>query len=181
MKNILVVGGAGYIGSHMCKFLWNHGYQPIVLDNLVRGHQQTVRWGPFVKGAASNDQKLKKIFLDHKIDAVMHFAAYCYVGESVENPYIYYLNNVAETLKLLHSMVEANILYFIFSSSCAVYGNPIESPITESHSLAPVNPYGHSKRMVEQILDDFHDAYDLKFISLRYFNAAGSDPDGELG
>lgn len=181
MKNILVVGGAGYIGSHMCKFLWDHGYQPIVLDNLVRGHRQAVRWGPFVKGAASEDKKLKKIFSDHTIDAVMHFAAYCYVGESVKNPSAYYLNNVAETVKLLHAMVEANIQYFIFSSSCAVYGDPIEFPITETHPLKPINPYGHSKRMVEQILDDFHDAYGLKFISLRYFNAAGADPDGELG
>ena len=181
MKNILVVGGAGYIGSHMCKYLSNHGYQPIVLDNLVHGHRQAVKWGPFIEGSLSDSRLLRKIFFDYTISAVMHFAAFCYVGESVENPSAYYLNNFAETLNLLQAMIERKVFYFIFSSTCAVYGEPIEIPIMENHPLEPVNPYGRSKLMVEQALDDFHAAYGLKFISLRYFNAAGADSDGEIG
>lgn len=179
--NILVVGGAGYIGSCMCKYLAKHGYMPIVLDNLVYGHQKSVRWGPFYKGSMDDYGLLKKIFSTHDIQAVMHFAAFCYVGESVITPAKYYENNVSATLVLLRTMVEEKVKNFIFSSSCAIFGEPIETPISEEHPKNPINPYGRTKLMVETILADFHTAYDLKFASLRYFNAAGADPDGELG
>jgi len=179
--NILVVGGPGYIGSYMCKYLSKHGYTPIVLDNLSRGHRQAVRWGPFIEGSMANSGLLKQIFSEHEIAAVMHFAAFCYVGESVAQPAMYYQNNVASTLTLLEIMVEKGINNFIFSSSCAVYGEPIQIPITENHPQNPINPYGRTKLMVEQILEDFRDACGLNSTSLRYFNAAGADPDGELG
>ena len=181
MKNILVVGGAGYIGSHMCKHLSKHGYLPIVLDNLSRGHEEAVKWGPFIKGSISDRNILKRIFSEHRIDAVMHYAAYCYVGESVTNPSMYYQNNLADTICLLSEMVEADAKRIVFSSSCAVYGEPEEIPITENHSQNPVNPYGRTKYMVEQVLDDFNYAYGGESVSLRYFNAAGADPEGELG
>ncbi len=181
MGNILVVGGAGYIGSHMCKHLSRNGYLPIVLDNLSRGHEKAVKWGPFIEGSISDRNILKRIFSEHRIDAVMHYAAYCYVGESVTDPSMYYQNNLADTICLLSEMVEAEIKKIVFSSSCAVYGEPEEIPITESHPQNPVNPYGRTKYMVEQVLDDFGYAYGLEFVSLRYFNAAGADPEGELG
>ncbi len=181
MKNILVVGGAGYIGSHMCKYLSMHGFQPIVLDNLVLGHSQAVRWGPLFNGSMSDSDLLHKIFSQHPIAAVMHFAAFCYVGESVTEPARYYQNNVANTVSLLQAMVENKISNFIFSSSCAVYGEPAQVPIQEDHPLKPINPYGRTKLMVEQILEDFREAYGVESVCLRYFNAAGADPDGELG
>jgi len=181
MTNILVVGGAGYIGSHMCKYLAKNGYQPIVLDNLIYGHREAVKWGPFFEGSMTNSNLLDRIFSMHKIEAVMHFAAFCYVGESVTEPAKYYRNNVAATIALLEKMVENNITNFIFSSTCATYGEPVEIPISEQHPQNPINPYGKSKLMVEHILNDFNNAYGLQFISLRYFNAAGADPDGELG
>ena len=131
VKNILVVGGAGYIGSQMCKYLSKNGYKPVVLDNLVRGHRETVKWGPFIKGTASDDNLLKKVFSEYAIDAVMHFAAFAYVGESVEDPLMYYRNNVSETIYLLQQMVELGVQNFIFSSSCAVYSEPNEIPIPE--------------------------------------------------
>jgi UDP-glucose 4-epimerase len=179
--NILVVGGAGYIGSYMCKYLAKHGHIPVVLDNLIYGHQQSVKWGPFYKGSIDDYGLLKKIFSVHPIEAVMHFAAFCYVGESVIKPAEYYENNVSATVTLLRAMVDAKVRHFIFSSSCAVYGEPIEIPISENHPKNPVNPYGRTKLMVETILSDFHAAYDFRFECLRYFNAAGADPDGELG
>lgn len=181
MQNILVIGGAGYIGSHMCKYLAKNGYQSIVLDNFVHGHRDAVRWGPFFKGSASNSELLKHIFSNHQISAVMHFAAYCYVGESVDDPGKYYANNVAKTIALLQEMIKHNVQNFIFSSSCAIYGEPIEIPIPENHPQNPINPYGRSKLMVEQILEDFKKAHGLKYVSLRYFNAAGADPESELG
>jgi len=181
MKNILVIGGAGYIGSYMCKYLAKSGYQPIVLDNLVLGHQEAVRWGPFFKGSMDDWNLLNHIFSEYQITGVMHFAAFCYVGESVTEPAKYYHNNVADTLVLLEMMIEKNISNFIFSSSCATYGEPVEIPITEQHPQNPINPYGRSKLMVEQILRDFRNAYNLNYISLRYFNAAGADPEGEIG
>ena len=180
-ENILVVGGAGYIGSHMCKYLFNRGYQPIVLDNLVCGHRQAVKWGPFFEGSMSDAKLLGKIFSDHPMAAVMHFAAFCYVGESVMEPAKYYENNVANTLALLEVMLEKKVSNFIFSSSCAAYGEPTHIPIREDHPLRPISPYGRTKLMVEQILEDFREAYGLKSVSLRYFNAAGADPGGELG
>jgi len=181
VKSILVIGGAGYIGSYMCKYLARSGYQPIVLDNLIYGHREAVKWGPFFEGSMADWNLLNRIFSEYEIAAVMHFAAFCYVGESITEPAKYYHNNVASTIGLLEMMVEKNISNFIFSSSCATYGEPVEIPITEQHPQNPINPYGRSKLMVEQILRDFRNAYDLKYVSLRYFNAAGADPDGELG
>jgi UDP-glucose-4-epimerase GalE len=179
--HILVVGGAGYIGSHMCKYLVNHGYTPVVLDSLVYGHVEAVRWGPFYKGFMENKDLLDHIFTCHNFIAVMHFAAFCYVGESVIEPAKYYKNNVSNTAILLEKMVEHRIENFIFSSSCATYGEPIKIPITEDHPQKPVNPYGRTKLMVEQMLADFHQAYGIKHICLRYFNAAGADPECEIG
>lgn len=179
--NILVVGGAGYIGSNMCKYLAKHGYKPVVLDDLVHGHLKAVKWGPFIQGSLADATLLRRIFSEYKIFAVMHFAAFCYVGESVTAPAKYYENNVAATLTLLDTMVENEINSFIFSSSCAVYGEPSKVPITEDQPQNPMNPYGRTKRIVEEVLSDYNRAYGLESVSLRYFNAAGADPEGELG
>lgn len=181
MKEILVVGGAGYIGSHMCKYLSKNGMLPVVLDNLSYGHRQAVQWGPFYEGDMADTALLKRIFSSHKIEAVMHFAAFCYVGESVEAPLKYYQNNISATLTLLTEMVEHNILNFIFSSTCATYGEPEQLPLSETFPQNPINPYGRSKLMMEQILDDLDHANGLRAVCLRYFNAAGADPDGEIG
>jgi len=181
METILVVGGAGYIGSYMCKYLSRKGYQPIVLDSLERGHRAAVRWGELYEGCLSDAALLDHVFSRHEIAAVMHFAAYCYVGESVEKPAMYYRNNVANTLSLLDAMVKHGVRRFIFSSSCATYGEPVEIPMTENHPQHPINPYGRTKLMVEWMLKDFREAHGLQFAALRYFNAAGADPDGELG
>ena len=180
-KHILVAGGAGYIGSHTCKSLLASGYIPVAYDNLSYGHKEAVKWGPFVKGSIEDSQKLAYVIEKYKISAVMHFAALCYVGESVTDPAKYYQNNVVNTLSLLKTMIKKGVDKFIFSSTCATYGEPQELPITEKHSQNPINPYGRTKLMVEQILDDFKTAYGLKAISLRYFNAAGADPDGDIG
>jgi UDP-glucose 4-epimerase len=179
--NILVTGGAGYIGSHCCKELSQKGFHPITIDNLVYGHRHFVRWGEFFQGDVGNPAHLKQCFSRHKIDAVMHFAAYAYVGESVENPLKYYENNLRNTIELLHAVVENNVRYFVFSSTCATYGNPLKTPIDEDHPQNPINPYGKTKRMIEQILEDYQAAYGLEYISLRYFNAAGADPDADVG
>jgi len=181
MNNILVVGGAGYIGSYMCKYLSKNGYRPVVLDNLIYGHRKAVKWGSFFKGSMDDTALLNQIFSEYQIAAVMHFAAFCYVGESVLQPARYYRNNVANTLNLLEVMNKKGVGRFIFSSSCATYGEPVEIPITENHTQNPINPYGRTKLMVEQIMEDFSNAYELDYVSLRYFNAAGADPDGELG
>jgi UDP-glucose-4-epimerase GalE len=180
-ENILIVGGAGYIGAHMCKYLSQNNYTPVVLDSFVQGHKEAVKWGPLYEGSIENKRLLDRIFKEHKIEAVMHFAAFAYVHESFLAPDKYYRNNVAATISLLDAMKDNGIVKFIFSSTCATYGEPIEIPITESHPQAPINPYGRSKLMVEQIVDDFYAAYGLKSMILRYFNAAGADPDGELG
>src|SRR3990172_2294188 len=164
MTTVLVVGGAGYIGSHTVRELQKRGYQTIVLDNLVYGHQEAVKGGDFIKGNLGNVETLKDIFGSHTIDAVIHFVAYTYVGESVENPRKYYANNVVNTLSLLDSMVKYGINCFIFSSTCATYGEPKEIPITEGHSQNPINPYGWSKLMVERILKDYDKAYGLRYI-----------------
>jgi UDP-glucose-4-epimerase GalE len=179
--NILVTGGAGYIGSHCCKELKKAGYHPITIDNLVYGHRESVRWGEFVEGDIGDRAVLDAIWGRHEIQAVMHFSAYAYVGESVTDPRKYYRNNVASTLCLLDWMLDNNIRYFIFSSTCATYGNPHYTPIDEQHPREPINPYGRTKLTVEEILKDYSAAYDLKYMSLRYFNAAGADPDGETG
>lgn len=181
MKNILVVGGAGYIGSHTCKELYKKGYNPIVFDNLIYGHKKFVKWGDFALGDLTNIEQIRLVFQKYSIDAVMHFAAFAYVGESVEQPKKYYGNNVVATLNLLNVMLEFNVKYFIFSSTCATYGNPQYLPIDEDHPQSPINPYGMSKLMVENILKDYANAYDFKFVSLRYFNASGCDPECEIG
>lgn len=180
-NNILVVGGAGYIGSHVSKLLHKKGYNPIVLDNLSYGHREAVNWGPFIEGSIEDKLLLDGVFNRHKITAVMHFAAFAYVGESIIDPGKYYSNNVAATISLFEMMRKHNVLNLIFSSTCATYGEPSEIPITEKHPQFPINPYGRSKIFIEQILNDYQNAYGLNYISLRYFNAAGADPDGELG
>lgn len=180
-KNILVTGGAGYIGSHACKALANAGYQPIVYDNLLYGHKWAVQWGPLIIGDISDQQKLREVFETYKPQAVMHFAAFAYVGESVHDPAKYYKNNVVGTIHLLEAMRESNIQSIIFSSSCATYGTPTQLPIPEDHDQNPINPYGKSKWMIEHVLADYEKAYGLQSISLRYFNAAGADPEGLIG
>ena len=177
----MVTGGAGYIGAHACKALAGAGYTPITYDNLVYGHAQSVKWGPLEEGDIGDSRRLVTVLQKYKPSAVMHFAAYAYVGESVENPAKYYRNNVAGTLALLESMRKCGINQIIFSSTCATYGMPEQIPIGEDHPQYPINPYGRSKLMIEWMLKDFDAAYDLKFIALRYFNAAGADPDAEIG
>ncbi|MDJ0902357.1 MAG: UDP-glucose 4-epimerase GalE [Xenococcus sp. MO_188.B8] len=184
MKTVLVTGGAGYIGSHSALALQKAGYEVIILDNLVYGHQdlvETVLKTKLIFGDTCDSNLLKQIFSTHEIDAVMHFAAYAYVGESVTKPAKYYRNNVVGTLTLLEAMLEAGINKFVFSSTCATYGLPETVPIKEEQSQNPINPYGVTKLMVEQILQDFSHAYDFRSVCLRYFNAAGADPEGMLG
>lgn len=178
--NILVVGGAGYIGSHMIVALRKEGFNPIVLDNLSTGHRAAVGNAELIVGDCADVQLLDDIFSKKNIAAVMHFASYIQVGESVQHPAKYYLNNVAATIQLLASMQKNAIKHFIFSSTAAVYGEPIHTPINESHPLAPINPYGVSKRIIEQVLEDFSKAYDFNYMALRYFNAAGADPATQL-
>mgnify|MGYP006287221205 CR=1 FL=1 len=178
---VLITGGAGYIGSHANCFLSEKGYDTIVLDNLVYGHKDFVRWGVFVEGDISDSNLLDEIFRSYKVDAVMHFAAYAYVGESVADPAKYYENNVVGTLKLLDSMRRAGVDKFIFSSSCATYGVPEGIPITEDMPQKPINPYGRTKLYIEQAAKDYGVAYGLKSVMLRYFNAAGADPEGRIG
>ena len=181
MKTVLVTGGAGYIGSHACKALAEAGYVPVTLDSLIYGHRWAVRWGPFVQGDILDRQVLDQAFREFKPTAVMHFAAFAYVGESVTHPGKYYRNNVAGSLTLLEAMRDWNVDQLVFSSTCATYGMPDHSPISEDHPQRPVNPYGTSKHMVEQMLRDFGLAHGLRSIALRYFNAAGADHSAEIG
>ncbi len=176
-----MVGGAGYIGSHMVKHLYQLGCQVVTLDNLSSGHREAVIAGEFINGDIANSILIDNIFTNHKIDAVMHFASFIQVGESVLDPLKYYLNNVSGTLNLLNSMIIAGISRFIFSSTAAIFGVPVYVPIDESHSKKPINPYGKTKLIIEDALVDFELAYGLKSICLRYFNAAGADPAGLLG
>jgi len=178
---ILVVGGAGYIGSHTNKLLNQKGYETLIYDNLIYGHKEAVKWGEFILGDLNDIEQLRLVFSKYKIEAVMHFAAFAYVGESVEDPQKYYINNVSNTLNILKVMQEFECKYFIFSSTCATYGNPQYSPIDEKHPQNPINPYGQSKLMVEKILQDYSNAYDIRYVSLRYFNAAGADIDTKIG
>jgi UDP-glucose 4-epimerase len=181
---ILVTGGAGYIGSHSVLKLIEEGYEVVILDNLVYGHQdlvETVLKTKLIVGDTSDRTLLQQIFSDYQIEAVMHFAAYAYVGESVTKPAKYYQNNVLGTFTLLEAMLEANINKFIFSSTCATYGVPQKVPITEDQPQNPINPYGATKLMVERILQDFDPAYNFRSVCLRYFNAAGADPQGRIG
>ncbi len=178
---ILIVGGAGYIGAHINKQLDINGYKTIVFDNLSFGHEDFVKWGTFERGDLGNISEIRRIFKKYPITAVMHFAAFTYVGQSVEDPQKYYRNNVCNTLNLLQVMLEFDVKKLIFSSTCATYGDPVEIPITEQHPQNPISPYGRGKLMVENILSDYSRAYNLRYISLRYFNAAGADPDSEIG
>lgn len=178
---ILIVGGAGYIGSHVNKELNKRGYETVVYDNLIYGHREAVKWGKFEYGDLNDMNRLEQVFQTYDIEAVFHFAAFAYVGESVEKPSKYYHNNVAATLNLLDVMVRHDVKYFVFSSTCATYGQPDTMPITEDMRQNPINPYGASKLMVERILEDYEKAYGLHSVCLRYFNAAGDDPDCEIG
>lgn len=181
MSSILVTGGAGYVGSHACKALAAAGHAPIAYDNLSRGHREFARWGPLEEGDVRDGARLDAVFARHRIDAVMHFAALAYVGESVSEPALYYRNNVGGTLELLEAMRRAGVRLLVFSSTCATYGVPERMPISEDTPQQPINPYGMSKLVVERVLRDYDAAYGLRSVSLRYFNAAGCDPDGEVG
>lgn len=181
MKNILVIGGAGYIGSHMVRMLANQGYNPVVFDNLSKGHREAVANYTFELGDLGDKARLTEVFKKYGIEAVMHFAAFAEVGESVKEPSKYYHNNVAKVLDLLDALVENDIKYFVFSSTAATFGEPIRPKIDESHPQNPINPYGNTKLMVEKILADFDTAYGLKATALRYFNASGADDSGEIG
>lgn len=179
--NILVTGGAGYIGSHTCKALALAGLSPIAYDNLIYGHRDAVRWGPLVEGDLADREKLTAVIREFRPAAVLHFAAFAYVGESVRDPAKYYQNNLSGTLSLLEAMRAEGVRHIVFSSTCATYGHPVWTPIAEDHPQVPINPYGAGKLMVERILRDYGDAYGFRSIALRYFNAAGADPQVEIG
>jgi UDP-glucose 4-epimerase len=181
LRTILVTGGAGFIGSHTARELLRRSYSVITLDNLSTGHRESVLGGEFVHADLRNLGALRQTFSSHPIDAVIHFAASCYVGESVKEPMKYYENNVLSGLNLLAAMVERNVKYMIFSSSAAVYGNPMQLPIPEEHPQLPINPYGQTKSLFEDILRSHERIHGIRSVSLRYFNAAGCDPEGELG
>jgi len=178
---VLVTGGAGYIGSHTAKVLAHSGFEPIVLDNLSTGHRWAVKWGPLVEGDLGDSALIREVIKSYRVQAVVHFAAFTYVGESMQRPRQYFRNNVTYTLRLLDAMMDQSVKHIVFSSSCATYGIPASVPIGEEQVQTPVNPYGESKRMVERILPWYGEAYGLRWTALRYFNAAGADPDGELG
>ena len=178
---ILVCGGAGYIGSHMCKRLARAGYTPVTFDNLSTGHRRAVRWGPLIEGDLLDAAALGKAFRDYPLQGVMHFAARSIVSESVSDPGLYFRNNIAGTLNLLDAMRTSGVDRLVFSSTAAVYGNPVEVPITEGHPTQPINPYGQSKLYAEGVIGSYCSAHGLRAIALRYFNAAGADPDGEIG
>ena len=181
--NILVTGGAGYIGSHLVKILSEtEDHKIIVFDNLSRGHREAVPENVEFENVDLLDiSALRAKFRNHKIDAVIHFAAFAYVGESVENPGRYYLNNVSGSINLLNVIKENNVENIVFSSTCSLYGNPDKIPISEDQALNPINPYAKTKYMIEQVLADFQSSFDLKYAALRYFNAAGADPSGHIG
>lgn len=179
---ILVMGGAGYIGSHTVRHLLDKGYEVLVADNLIYGHKEAVdKRAKFVYADLLNPYSLDELFKNNKVDAVIHFAAFAYVGESVNNPEKYYYNNVIGTINLLHTMLKHNVKNIVFSSTCATYGEPKYTPIDEMHPQNPINPYGRTKLMIEQIFADYERAYGLRHIALRYFNAAGCSADGKIG
>lgn len=181
MSTVLVTGGAGYIGAHACKALAAAGYRPVVYDNLVSGRRAAVRWGPFEHGDILDRARLDTVLARHAPDAVLHFAAFAQVGESVADPGPYYRNNVCGSLTLLQAMRDHGVGRIVFSSSCTVYGVPAGLPIAEDAPIAPISPYGVSKTVVERMLADFAAADGLRWVALRYFNAAGADPEGEIG
>lgn len=178
---VLVTGGAGYIGSHVCKALSRAGYLPVTYDNLIYGHEWAVKWGPLERGDILDRTRVDEVIVQYRPSAIMHFAAFAYVGESVVNPGKYYRNNVVGSLNLLEAARDFGIDQFVFSSTCATYGVPECLPITEDTPQHPINAYGASKLMVERMLADFGASYSLRSIALRYFNAAGADPDGDIG
>lgn len=180
-KKILVAGGAGYIGSHACKNLFQNGYEPVVLDNLVYGHPWALKWGKFYQGNIADKNLVEKIVSENNIESVIHFAAYAYVGESVSYPQKYYENNLENGIRFLDQLVKSGVKNLVFSSTCATYGIPSVTPITEETPQNPINPYGKTKHMFEQILGDYRTAYGLNAIALRYFNAAGADNELEIG
>jgi UDP-glucose-4-epimerase GalE len=180
-KAVLVTGGAGYIGSHTCKSLARAGYLPVTIDNLTRGHKWAVRWGPLEEHDISDKKSVVRCLERHDIQAIIHFAAFAYVAESVQAPEKYFQNNVINTLNVLAAMLDVGVRTFIFSSSCAVYGSPESVPISESCPRRPLNPYGETKRVIENALQWYGCAHGLRSVALRYFNAAGADPDGEIG
>jgi UDP-glucose-4-epimerase GalE len=180
-SRILVTGGAGYVGSHACKALAVRGYEPVAYDNLSRGNRWAVKWGPLEEGEIADGARLRAVLDRYQPVAVMHFAAFAYVGESVEQPLLYYENNVDGSTALFRAIIETRTIPVVFSSTCATYGVPEQIPIPEEHPQRPINPYGFSKLAVERILADVGRAHGLRSISLRYFNAAGADPDGEIG
>lgn len=181
MECVLVTGGAGYIGSHTCKLLAQRGMQPVVLDNLVRGHRQAVRWGPFHQGDIADAALVQGLVREYGIRSLIHFAAFAYVGESMEQPQKYFENNVVRGLSLLRAAMDAGVRHVVFSSTCAVYGIPEEVPIAEVQPTLPVNPYGETKLWIERALHWLGSCRDLRWMALRYFNAAGADPEGEIG
>jgi UDP-glucose-4-epimerase GalE len=178
---ILVTGGAGYIGSHTAKLLAGAGHEPVVFDDLSQGHDWAIKWGPFEHGSLADRDRLADVFARHRVAGVVHFAANALVGESMSNPAKYFRNNTVGTLNLLEAMHEAGVGTIVFSSTCATYGDPVRVPIDESHPQAPVNPYGESKLMVEKMLRWYGEIHGLRWMALRYFNAAGADPEGEIG
>jgi UDP-glucose-4-epimerase GalE len=179
--SVLVTGGAGYIGSHAAKALQRAGYHVVVFDNLIAGHREAVKFGDWIEGDISDVAAVRAALARYQIQAVMHFAAFLDVGESVRNPAMYYRNNVVGALSVLEAMVAERVGVFVFSSTCATYGEPIETPIAETHRQCPINSYGETKLAIERALVHFERAYGLRSIALRYFNAAGADPDAELG
>lgn len=181
LRHVLVTGGAGYVGSHTCKALKQAGYVPVTLDDLSCGHRWAVKWGPLEEGDIGDKARVHKLFSQYRPVAVIHFAGSTLVAESMKDPASFYRNNFVKTLSLLEVVLEAGVRPFVFSSSCATYGNPLSLPLAETHPLAPVNPYGATKRCVEQLLHDFEMTCQLPYAALRYFNAAGADLDGEIG
>lgn len=179
--NVLVTGGAGYIGSHTAKALAEAGHHPVVYDNLSRGHEWAVRWGPLVKGELGDSERLRWALDEHSIDTLMHFAAFAYVGESIAKPGLYFENNVVNSLRLFQAMEKSGVRRIVFSSTCATYGSPLRMPIDETHSQSPVSPYGESKLFVEKALRWYGQIHGFRWVTLRYFNAAGADPEGEIG
>ena len=179
--HVLITGGAGYIGSHTAKRFQQAGIQPVVVDDLRRGHRAAVQWGPLIEADLGDQTAMQKVFRQYPIAAVIHFAAYAYVGESMQYPEMYFRNNVVSTLNLLDVMRGEGVGKIVFSSTCATYGHPQHVPIAEDHPQQPVNPYGESKLMVEKILKWYGEAHGIASVALRYFNAAGTDPEGELG
>jgi UDP-glucose-4-epimerase GalE len=181
LSTILIVGGAGFIGSHTAKLVAAAGHKPVVFDNLSSGHRWALRWGVFEEGDLADREAIDSVLTRHHVDAVIDFAAHIEVGESVRNPRKYFRNNLVNTLNLLDAMVDKGVQQIVFSSTAAVYGDPLVVPIPEDHRLLPVNPYGESKLFVERTLRWYGDAYGLRWAVLRYFNAAGADPGGEIG